>query len=256
MEGKKIRIIPRLDVKGPNVVKGIHFEGLRVVGTPLDLATKYYKEGADEILYMDIVASLYQRTFDYDLLKATVRKIFIPVTAGGGVRSIGDVGNALRAGADKVAINTFAISYPDLLKEAAEKFGSQCIVLSVEAKRKGAGLWEAYTDGGREKSGVDVLEWIKRALELGAGEVIISSIDQEGTKKGFDLELLRKVGQIASVPVIIHGGAGTLESIKEAVDACQPDGLAAASIFHYNNFTIGELKQELTKRNLNVRLGP
>lgn len=253
-EDKKIRIIPRLDIKGPNVVKGIHFEGLRVLGTPLELANRYYKEGADEILYMDIVASLYQRTFDYDLLKSAVRKIFIPVTAGGGVKSIGDVSNALRAGADKVAINTYAISHPDLLQEAAEKFGSQCIVLSVEAKRKGNGSWEAYTDGGREKSGVDCVEWIKRALKLGVGEVIVSSIDQDGTKKGFDLELAKKVGQISNVPVVIHGGAGTLDSISEVIETSHPDGLAAASIFHYKDFIINDLKKALVKQNFNVRL--
>jgi len=176
---KSIRIIPRIDIKGPNVVKGIHNEGLRVVGNPVELARRYYKEGADEIIYMDIVASLYQRNLDFDLLKSVAEVIFIPLTAGGGIRSTNDINNALRAGADKIAINTYAIHHPDFLTEAVRKFGSQCIVLSVEAKKKDGNFWEAYTDGGRERTNINVIEWIRQGIELGVGEIIITSIDQE-----------------------------------------------------------------------------
>src|SRR3989344_4585388 len=178
---KTVRIIPRLDIKGPHVVKGIHLEGLRVIGDPSNLAYKYYRDGADEILYLDIVASLYERNFDFDLLKSVSKKIFIPKTVGGGVRSINDINNALRAGADKIAINTFAVHHPEFITEAVHKFGSQCIALSVEAKKTNDGHWETYTDGGREKTGVDSISWIKKAISLGAGEIIITSIDQDGT---------------------------------------------------------------------------
>src|SRR3989338_11506635 len=164
---KKIRIIPRLDIKGPNVVKGIHCEGLRIVGNPTDLSLKYYGDGADELLCMDIVASLYQRNFDFDILRSLAQNIFIPITVGGGIRYINDINNALRAGADKVAINTYGIKNPKFLNEAVKKFGSQCIVLSVEAKRQGNNMWEAYTDGGREHTSINAVEWIKRALNLG-----------------------------------------------------------------------------------------
>src|SRR3989344_1276571 len=178
---KKIRIISRLDIKGPNVAKGVQSEGLRVVGNPRELAFKYYNDGADEIIYMDIVASLYQRNLDFDQLKSVSDNIFIPFTVGGGIRSIGDINNALRAGADKVVINTYAVKNPEFLSEAARKFGAQCIVLSVEAKKIAENKWEAYTDGGRERTGLDAVSWIKKGIELGVGEILITSIDQDGT---------------------------------------------------------------------------
>ena len=251
---KKVRIIPRLDIKGPNVVKGVHCEGLRVVGNPTDLALKYYEDGADELLCMDIVASLYQRNFDFDILRSLAQNIFIPITVGGGIRSINDINNALRAGADKVAINTYGLQNPKFLNEAVKKFGSQCIVLSLEAKRIGLKKWEAYTDGGREHTGIDAVEWTKKAISLGIGEIIITSIDNDGTRKGYDLELLKEVTVLSPVPVVIHGGAGKMENFKEASLVYAPDGLAAASVFHYNDFKIKELKKYLAKKKIAVRI--
>lgn len=250
---KKIRLIPRLDIKGPNVVKGVQSEGLRVVGNPRELAFKYYNDGADEIIYMDIVASLYQRNLDFDQLKSVSDNIFIPFTVGGGIRSIGDINNALRAGADKVVINTYAIHHPEFLTEAAKKFGSQCIVLGVDAKRSGDNRWEAYTDGGREKTGVDAIEWLKKAIDLGVGEIMIMSIDQDGTKKGYDLELIKKVTAISPVPVIAHGGAGSFEDILKVINEGGVDAAGAASVYHYGILTISDVKKKLISKKVNVR---
>ncbi len=250
---ENLRIIPRLDIKGPNVVKGVFTEGLRVVGQPEVLAEKYYLSGADEIMYMDIVASLYQRNLDFDLLKSVAEKIYIPLTVGGGIRSIGDINNALRAGADKVAINTYAINHPEFINKAVREFGSQCIVLSVEAKRINDDSWEAYTDGGREKTGLNAIEWIKKAINNGVGEIFITSIDNEGSKRGFDLELCRAVTAIAPIPVIVHGGAGEMSSVKEVLDIIHPDAIALASVFHYEDYSISDLKKYLTKEKYNVR---
>ena len=251
---KNIRIIPRLDIKGPNVVKGINLEGLRVVGDPVELAYKYYNDGADEILYLDIVASLYQRNFDFDLLKSVSKKIFVPTTVGGGIRSLNDINNALRAGADKIAINTYAVHNPEFIAEAVHKFGTQCIALSVEAKKINGGRWETYTDGGREKTDIDSIEWIKKAISLGVGEIIITSIDNEGARRGFDLELTSKVIAISPVPVIVCGGAGTLDSVKKMVETCHPEAISAASVFHYRDYSIGDLKRYLKQNGYNVRL--
>lgn len=252
---KKIRIIPRLDIKGPNVVKGIHCEGLRVVGNPKQLAKKYYDDGADELLCMDIVASLYQRNFDFSLLKSMADGIFIPITVGGGIRSINDINNALRAGADKVAINTYAIKNPGLLKEASRKFGSQCIVLSIEAKKMPDGSWEAYTDGGREHTGIDAVKWARQALGLGIGEIVIASIDNDGTRKGYDIELIQKISSFSTVPIVVYGGAGNPDSFSEILKKCKPDGLSAASIFHYNDFGIKDIKKYLINKKYPIRHG-
>lgn len=253
-KGKKIRIIPRLDIKGPNVVKGIHFEGLRVLGTPASLVTQYYMEGADEILYMDIVASLYGRSIDLDQLKHASEGIFIPITVGGGIRSVNDINNVLRSGADKVAINTYATSHPEFLKEAVETFGAQAIVLSVEAKKQPDGGWEAYTDGGRERTGRNVIKWIREAISMGVGEVIISSIDRDGTRKGYDLDLVEIVTDFVPVPVIVHGGAGTLDSILEVTENGKVDAVSASSIFQYNDYKIRDVKSFLSKKSVRVRL--
>lgn len=250
---KKIRIIPRLDIKGPNVVKGIHCEGLRIVGDPTVLAAKYYKDGADELLCMDIVASLYQRNFDFDILRSLAQNIFIPITVGGGIRSINDINNALRAGADKVAINTHAIKNPSLLKEASEKFGSQCIVLSVEAKKRPNGSWEAYTDGGREHTGIDAVDWAKKALKLGIGEIVITSIDNDGTRKGYDIDLTEKISSFSTVPVVVYGGASNPRSFFDVLEKCRPEGLSAASIFHYKDFTVKDIKKYLSTKKLPIR---
>lgn len=250
---KHIRIIPRLDIKGPNVVKPVHTEALRIVGNPQALALRYYREGADELMYMDIVASLYQRNLDFELLKSVTENVFIPVTAGGGIRTIQDINAALRSGADKVAINTHAIRQPEFLTEAVREFGSQCIVLSVEAKRRPDGSYEAYTDGGREPTGVDVLTWIARGIELGVGELLITSIDRDGTEKGFELPLLERIGKIAPIPVIIHGGAGSPEGMSEAVTAGAADAVAVSSIFHYQTRTIREVKAGLAAAGFGIR---
>lgn len=251
---KKIRIIPRLDIKGPNVVKGVHCEGLRVVGNPTELANRYYKDGADELLCMDIVASLYQRNFDFDILRSLAKNIFIPITVGGGIRSINDINNALRAGADKVAINTYATKHPEFLNEAVKKFGAQCIVLSLEAKGGGPNRWEVYTDGGREHTGIDAIKWVKKAISLGVGEIIVTSIDNDGTKKGYELELVKSVTSISPVPVIVHGGAGSLESFKNVFSKYGPDGLAAASVFHYMDLGVNEIKKYLDKNKMPMRI--
>jgi len=241
---RSFRIIPRLDIKGPNLVKGIHLEGLRVLGKPEDFAYQYYLDGADELLYMDVVASLYGRNNLLEIVRATAEKIFIPLTVGGGVRSIEDIRKLLRAGADKVAINTAAINNPDLIKEAARIFGSQCIVVSIEAKRKESGAYEAYTDNGREKTGAEVLSWAKRAVDLGAGEILITSIDNEGTGKGFDIELTAKIAESVPVPVIACAGAGCREHFAEVIKEGKADAVCAASIFHYNRLNDIELESK------------
>lgn len=251
---KTIRLISRLDIKGPNVIKGVQTEGLRVVGNPKDLALKYYNEGVDEILYMDNVASLYGRNLDFDQLKSVCENIFIPVTVGGGIRSLNDINDALRAGADKVAINTFAIKDPEFLSQAAHNFGSQCIVLSVEAKRIRENKWEVYTEGGREKTNVDVIEWVKKAIELGVGEIMLTSIDQDGTRKGYDIELIKKITEFATVPVIVHGGASSPKDIELAIVKGHADAVSASSIYHYDEYKISDVKGKLNSENIPIRL--
>lgn len=253
LPNSKIRVIPRLDIKGSNVVKPVMSEALRVIGDPRKLIRGYYKEGADEVTYMDIVASLYRRNIDLDQLKRVTEGIFIPVAAGGGIRSIGDINNVLRAGADKVAINTYAISHPKFLKEAVETFGAQCIVLSVEAKKQPDGTYEAYTDGGREKSGREVVAWVKEAIRMGVGEVLVTSIDREGTREGYDLALLKSITKFAPVPVIAHGGAGSLDSIYEVVVEGGADAICASSIFHYREHKIDDVKKFLAAKGIAMR---
>jgi cyclase len=246
------RVIARLDIKGPNLVKGIHLEGLRVMGDPAEHAVRYYREGADELLYIDIVASLYERNNLTDVVARTASEIFVPLTVGGGVRSVADITGLLRVGADKVAINTGAIRRPELLSEASRTFGSQCIVLSIEAKRRPQGGWEAYTDNGRERTGLDVVDWAQRAVELGAGEVLVTSVDAEGTRKGFDLELVRTLGPLLPVPVIACGGAGNIDHVAQAMTG-GADAVAVASILHYKTESMGSLKSGLAARGIEVR---
>lgn len=250
---KHIRIIPRLDIKGKNVVKGIQTEGLRIVGKPQGLAEYYYREGADEIAYMDIVASLYRRSLDFDLLKKTSENIFIPFTVGGGIQSLHDINNALRSGADKIAINTYAIKHPKFLTEAANSFGAQCIVLSVEAKKTGPNSWEAYTDGGREHTGVDAIQWIKKAINLGVGEIFLTSIDKDGMRQGYELPLIKAVTAFSPIPVIAHGGARDPDSIYEAITEGAADAVAVGSIFHYKTCTIQKVKDRFINDQINVR---
>lgn len=251
---RNIRIIPRLDIKGNNVVKPIQTEALRVVGNPKELANRYYQEGADELIYLDIVASLYQRNLDLDLLKSVAENIFIPITVGGGIRSIHDINNVLRSGADKIAINTYAVKHPEFISEAVREFGSQCIVLYVEAKKQANGKYEVYTDGGREKTGIEVIGWIKKAIALGVGEILLTSIDRDGTRNGFDVELLKEVSAFSPIPVIAHGGAGNPKDLKEAILDVKVDALGISSIFHYNEYSIPEIKDYLSKNNVKVRI--
>ncbi len=247
------RLIPRLDVKGPNLIKGINLEGLRVIGDPHKYAVKYYYQGADELLYMDCVASLYERNNLIDIIYNTAKDVFIPLTVGGGIRSVEDVQNILRAGADKVAVNTAAIKRPELLSEIANRFGSQCLVLSVEAKRKGPNSWEAYTNNGREPTGRDVKEWVCEGVRLGAGEVLITSVDNEGTRKGFDLGLFNSAAAGLPVPVIASGGMGEIQHIQDLLNTGKVEAVALADVLHYNRIPLPSLQKELYCSGVNVR---
>lgn len=230
---KAKRIIARLDIKGPNVVKGIHLEGLRVLGKPSDFAKYYYEQGADEILFMDVVASLYERNSLHDIISATARNTFIPITVGGGLRTIDDIREVLRAGADKVCLNTAAIKNPDIIKRASTIFGASTVVVAIEAI-KSEGKYLAYTDNGREYTGVEVCDWAKEVDRLGAGEIIITSVDAEGTGNGFNESLTKLVAESVSVPVIAHGGPGRMDHISGIFKSTEIDGVSLASIIHYD----------------------
>ena len=229
-----IRIIPKLDIKGPNLVKGIHLEGLRVLGKPEQFARYYYENGADELIYMDAVASLYGRNSLLDIVEKTAREIFIPLTVGGGLRTVDDIRAVLRAGADKVSLNTAAIARPELIREASRAFGSSTIVVSIEAIRRPDNTYEAYVNYGRDKTDIDVFDWAKQAVDLGAGELMVTSIDREGTGKGFDIQLTRNIAETVPVPVIAAGGAGRLEHVSEVINEGRADAVALASLLHYN----------------------
>lgn len=231
---KTVRIIPRLDIKGPNLVKGIHLEGLRVMGKPSDFARHYYQQGADELMFMDVVASLYQRNSLHSIISETAKSIFIPITVGGGLRSISDIKQVLRAGADKVSLNTAAIGSPDLIRQASRIFGSSTIVVAIEAIKESDGRYLAYTDNAREYTGVDVFEWAVRVAELGAGEMVITSVDKEGTGDGFDTELVDRVTKLVDIPVVVHGGAGKKEHVLPVLQDINADAVAIASLFHYD----------------------
>ena len=248
-----VRIIPRLDIKGPNLVKGVGLEGLRVLGKPERFARHYYESGADELVYLDVVASLYGRNSLLDIISRTSREIFIPLTVGGGLRSLDDIRQVLRAGADKASLNTAAIRSPELVREAAGRFGSSTIVVSIEAKAQPGGRYEAYTDNGRERTGVDAVAWAKRAESLGAGEILLTSVDREGTKKGYDLELIRAVSDSVNIPVIASGGAGAPEHFKDAVEKGRADAVAAAHVLHYGDMTVGDIKAALAGAGVEVR---
>jgi len=253
MNYKKVRLIARLDIKGPNLIKGVHLEGLRVLGDPQEYASKYYAQGADELIYIDIVASLYGRSKLPEIVSRTVENIFIPLTVGGGIRNIDDVKELLRAGADKVAINTAAVQRPELISEISRRFGSQCMVLSIEAKKQSDGLWEVYTDSGREKTGIDVVDWAEEGVAKGAGEILLTSIDAEGTRKGFDFELIQRVTQAVNIPVIASGGMGSVEHLRDAVQLGGADAIAMADILHYDRLTIHEIRAEAKQAGIEVR---
>ncbi len=243
-----VRVIPRLDIKGPNLVKGIHLEGLRVLGKPEQFARHYYEAGADEMMYVDVVASLYDRNSLHDIVTRTAKELFIPLTVAGGIRTIEDIRDILRAGADKVALNTAATKNPEIIRTAARKFGSSTIVICIEAIKQKDGRYLAYTDNGREFTGIEVLSWAKRVEELGAGEIVITSVDQDGTGLGFDIELTRSVAEAVSIPVIAHGGAGSFEHVKSVIHDGKADAVAIASMFHYGDITSnrcsGDYKKE------------
>ena len=248
----RIRLIARMDIKGPNLIKGVHLEGLRVIGGPSEHALLYYQQGADEIVYMDCVASLYGRNSLSDIVEMAARDVFIPITVGGGIRSVDDAREILRSGADKVAVNTAAVASPQLISDIARCFGSQCMVLSIEAKRAGEG-WQVYTDNGRQKTGLDVVAWARKGVELGAGEILLTSVDQEGTRKGFDVGLVRAVVDAVSVPVIASGGMG---SANDAIAVIAEGGAAAvamADVLHYKRATVGDVRHALIQAGLGVR---
>lgn len=249
----RTRLIPRLDIKGPNLIKGINLEGLRVIGNPREHARRYYEQGADELLYVDVVASLYGRNSLHDIVRRAAQDVFVPLTVTGGLRSVDDVKEMLRAGADKVGINTAATKRPELIREVARKFGSQCMVLSIEAKRVAPGRWEAYTDNGREPTGMDVVEWAERGVELGAGEILLTSVDQEGTREGFDVALIAAVATVVPVPVIASGGMGRPEDAVTAVRDGRADAVSMADILHYNRATLADVRAAALAGGVDVR---
>ncbi|MDO8652475.1 MAG: imidazole glycerol phosphate synthase cyclase subunit [Undibacterium sp.] len=250
---RNIRLIARLDIKGPNLIKGIHLEGLRVMGSPNEHALRYYKQGADELIYMDCVASLYGRNHLGDIVKAAAKDIFVPMTVGGGIRSVDDATEILRAGADKVAVNTAAVANPQLITNIARRFGSQCMVLSIEAKKLGPDRWEVYTDNGRERTGLDVIDWVKRGVANGAGEILLTSVDREGTRKGFDTALIKAVSTEVNVPVIASGGMGQPEDLLAVVCEGGADAVAMADILHYKRAEIGDVRAVAANAGLGVR---
>ena len=248
-----IRLISRLDIKGSNLIKGIHLEGLKKVGNPNDFAKRYYKDGIDEILYMDIVASLYGRNNLQEIVKETVRDVYVPITVGGGIKSVDDAREILKCGAEKVAINTAATKNPDLIRQISKRFGSQSIVVSIEAKKISENKWEVYTENGREKTGLDVVEWAQKVDNLNAGEILITSIDQEGTLKGFDYNLIKIVSNNVSIPVIASGGMGNIDHAINVIEDSNADAIAIANVLHYGKISTSAIRHKLIEKNINVR---
>lgn len=248
------RIIPCLDVKAGRVVKGTNFVGLQDAGDPVELAHIYDEEAADELVFLDITASVEQRKAMLDVINRTAGEVFMPLTVGGGISTVIDIRNALNAGADKTSLNTAAVKNPELISEGARLFGSQCIVLAVDAKRIAENKWEVYVNGGRTPTGLDVIEWVKRAVSLGAGEILLTSMDCDGTKNGYDIPLTRAVSEAVQVPVIASGGAGELEHFYDVLTAGKADAVLAASVFHYKKFSIRQVKEYLRGRGVEVRL--
>lgn len=241
------RLIARLDIKGPNVIKGVQLEGLRVVGKPQETADLYYEAGVQEILFIDTVASLYGRNHLSGLINDVVQKIFVPLTVGGGIRSVADAREILAAGADKVAVNTAALQRPVLLSELASEFGSQCVVVSIQASQKGAN-WEALSEGGRERSGRNALDWLGEAIELGAGEALITSVDRDGTGRGFDIALASAVDAISTIPWIMSGGFGSFSHLEELLEVARPEAFAVGRAAHLGEISFGDVRLALDKR--------
>jgi len=248
----RTRIIAKLDVKPPFVVKPVHFEGLRKIGSPLELAKKYYEQGADEVVYIDIVASLYQRGILFDEIEKAANELFIPFGVGGGVQSVEDFSKLFHIGADKVILNTYAVQQnPDIINQATEIFGAQAVVVNIEAKKWDT-WWECYTDCGRIQSGKNVLEWVQEVEQRGAGEIILQSVDFDGRQRGFDIELAQSVVQSVTIPVIVTSGAGKLEDIKNLIEKARPSGVAIASLLHYDKYTIKDIKEYLISVGIEV----
>ena len=248
------RIIPCLDVRDGKVVKGINFVGIREVGDPVECAEEYNRQGADEIVFLDITATHEHRKTMADVVRRTAEKVFVPLTVGGGISTIEDFATMLRAGADKVGVNSAALKNPDLIAQAADKFGSQCVVVAIDARKMEDGSWHAYVAGGRKDTGIDAVWWAKRACELGAGEILLTSMGADGTKEGFDLPLLNAVCEVVNIPVIASGGCGTLEHFSEVFEKTGADAALAASLFHYRELTVGQVKEHLHAHNIPVRL--
>jgi len=242
----KVRIIARLDIKSENVIKGIRFDGLRVMGKPDDMAMRYYEQGADELLYIDTVASLYGRNNLTNVVRQAAAHIFIPLTVGGGIRSVEDAQKLLHNGADKIAINTAAVKDPGLITDLARALGSQAVVASLQVKRRSPGRWEVYIDNGREKTGIDALEWAKKVESLGAGEILITSVDRDGTGSGFEIDFIKAVIDSVSIPVIAGGGAKNPQHVVEVIDRTGADAVVVATMLHYNTFSIGQIKEALS----------
>ena len=249
----KMRVIPCLDVKDGRVVKGVNFVGLRDAGDPVEQARIYDAAGADELCFLDIAASAEERDTLYDVVRRTAEQCFMPLTVGGGVRKVEDIRKLLLAGADKVSINTAAVSRPEFVREAAQKFGSQCIVVAVDAKATGPGQWGIFTHGGRRETGLDAVEWARRMADYGAGEILLTSMDRDGTKSGFDLALTRAVADAITVPVIASGGVGSLDDLVDGIREGHATAVLAASIFHFGTHTIAEAKQRLADAGIPVR---
>ena len=248
------RIIPCLDIKNGRVVKGVRFEGLRDAGDPVELAERYDRDGADELVFLDITASAEKRKIVAELARRVAERIFIPFTIGGGLHSLADISAVLAVGADKVSLNTAAVKNPDLIHAAAERFGSQCVVLAMDVKRESADRWMVYIYGGRERTELEAVEWAKRGVELGAGEILLTSMNTDGTQDGFDLEITRRISEAVPVPVIASGGGGRPEHFRDALTAGKADAVLAASVFHYGTIRIPDLKQYLRKEGLPVRI--
>src|SRR3954462_8670632 len=253
------RVIPCLDVHDGQVTGGVQFGkaeegGLRDVGDPVELAVRYNDQGADEMVFFDITASAHGRKTMVEVIERVAERCFMPLTVGGGIRTVADMGVMLKAGADKTSINSSALATPDLIREGAEKFGSQCIVVSIDAKKVAPDRWEVFSHGGRKATGLDAVEWAKKAVSFGAGEIVLNSIDADGTKAGFDLVITRRISEAVGVPVVASGGAGSLEHMASVLLEGKADAVLAASIFHYGEYTVGDAKQFLAKKDIPVRL--
>jgi imidazole glycerol-phosphate synthase subunit HisF len=246
------RIIPCLDVKNGKVVKGKNFVNLQYAGDPVELAKQYNKQGADELVFLDITASYEKRKTMIEVVRNVAKQVFIPFTVGGGIRNLEDMRDLLNAGADKISINTTAVKNPDLIKQAAEMFGSQCVVIAIDAKRIN-GKWEVFIKGGREATGIDAVEWAKQVQKLGAGEILLTSMDSDGTKKGYDIELTKIISENVNIPIIASGGAGSLKSITDIFKKGKADAALAASIFHHGKYEVNDVKEYLAKNKIQVR---